>query len=342
MPYILFVISVPLLHLVIIAINKPFYLTQLTMAAYYGLLVIGLSMVLGYAGQISLGHAAFFAMAGYTSAIMVSHNFAEVLPNALAKIFIKLGIATCTITENTITALSFTPWFAAITAILITALTAFLIGLPVLKLRGHYLAMATLAFGLIVYRLVLSSKICGEADGIYGVAAFKLPFGIAISGVGNFKVQNYYMAFFILLCGMFLLSNLVNSSAGRLLKAIAGNETAAAACGIDVANIKLKAFVLSAIYAAVAGIMLTHYHGGIGPSEASIMKSVRYLTLVALGGMMNLWGAMISTIVMEFLSLRGVFGSLDEAVFGGLLVIIMMLAPNGVLSIRMLLKRDKR
>ncbi len=338
LPFLAFVIIVPVLHLLVVAIDKPFYLTQLTMAAYYALLVIGLSMVLGYAGQISLGHSAFFAMAGYTSAIMVSNDLSKAIPPQLIEKLLQFGIIVAGIEKGSF---CFAPWFAAAVAIAITAIIAFLIGLPVLRLHGHYLAMATLAFGLIVYRIVLSSRICGEADGIYGIVPFNLPFGLVICGDSKFKVQNYYVAFTILFFGILLLYNLVNSSTGRLLRAIASNETAAAASGVDVAKVKLKAFVLSAIYAAVAGIMLTHYHGGIGPSEASIMKSVRYLTLVALGGMINLWGALISAIVMEFLSLRGCFVSLDEAVFGILLVVIMMVAPNGILSIRMYLRKNK-
>jgi branched-chain amino acid transport system permease protein len=125
--------------------------------------------------------------------------------------------------------------------------------------------------------------------------------------------------------------NLVNSRAGRALRAIHGNEEAAGAMGINTARYKLNLFVLSAVFASIAGIFLTHYNGGIGPSEASVMKSVRYVAIVAVGGMANLWGAILAGIILNFLSLRGYFGSFDEAVFGSILVIMMLFAPQGLL-----------
>ena len=101
--------------------------------------------------------------------------------------------------------------------------------------------------------------------------------------------------------------------------------------GVNVARYKLGLFVLSAVFAAVAGVFLTHYNGGIGPSEASITKSIRYVAIVAVGGMANLWGAVAASVALNFLSLRGYFGSYDEAVFGAILVIVMLFAPDGIL-----------
>jgi branched-chain amino acid transport system permease protein len=101
--------------------------------------------------------------------------------------------------------------------------------------------------------------------------------------------------------------------------------------GVDTAGYKLSLFVISAIIASVAGIFLTHYNGGIGPSEASIMKSVRYVAIVAVGGMANLWGVILASVVLNFLSLRGYFGSYDAAVFGVILVVMMLFAPQGIL-----------
>jgi branched-chain amino acid transport system permease protein len=103
--------------------------------------------------------------------------------------------------------------------------------------------------------------------------------------------------------------------------------------GVDTARFKLYTFVLSAIFASLAGVLLTHYNGGIGPSEASVMKSVRYVAIVAVGGMANLWGALIMGVFLNFLSLRGFFGSYDDAVFGLILILIMLFAPNGILSL---------
>jgi branched-chain amino acid transport system permease protein len=103
--------------------------------------------------------------------------------------------------------------------------------------------------------------------------------------------------------------------------------------GVNTARYKLYTFVLSAAFAALAGVFLTHYNGSIGPSEAGVMKSVRYVALVAVGGMANLWGALIMGTLLNFLSLRGVFGSYDDAVFGLILIAIMLFAPQGILSV---------
>ena len=130
---------------------------------------------------------------------------------------------------------------------------------------------------------------------------------------------------------MVLLLNLIDSRVGRALAAIHGAEDAAGAMGIPTARYKLNTFVLSAVFAAMAGVLLTHYNGGIGPSEASVMKSVRYVAIVAVGGMANLWGALSMSLVLNFLSLRGYFGSFDDAVFGVILILIMLFAPDGLL-----------
>ena len=120
---------------------------------------------------------------------------------------------------------------------------------------------------------------------------------------------------------------------GRALRAINGNEDAAAAMGVPVARYKLAVFVLSAVYAALGGACLAHFNGGIGPGEASVLKSVRYVALVAAGGMGSLWGTLAVSTVLTFLSLRGAFGLYDDAVFGAILVAIMLFAPDGLLRL---------
>jgi branched-chain amino acid transport system permease protein len=131
---------------------------------------------------------------------------------------------------------------------------------------------------------------------------------------------------------MFLLVNLIGSRAGRALRAIHGNEAAAQAMGVDTGRYKLHLFALSAMIAAVAGVFMTHYSGGIGPAETSVMKSVRYVAIVAVGGMANVWGALFAGTVLNFLSLRGFFGTYDDAVFGAVLIAAMLFAPNGLLK----------
>ncbi len=328
--------------------GKEFYLTQLTMTSYYCLLVIGLCMVMGYAGQISLGHAGFFAIGGYTSAALTTNNFASYSELTVMQLLNRYG---CIITTEDMfgdTIINFHPWLAFAAAILLTTIIAFAIGIPVLKLKGHYLAMATLGFGVIIYRIVLASEALGEADGISEVPAFVLIKGLSVNGNMDDRVINYYIAWGILTIGALLLINLINSRTGRALRAIHASEEAASAMGINTARSKLYIFVISAVFAAVAGAMLTHYNGGIGPSEAGVMKSVRYVALVAIGGMANFWGALTMAATLNFLSLRGMFGSYDDAVFGAILILIMLFAPNGLFklspikAIRQIINRDRR
>lgn len=228
------------------------------------------------------------------------------------------------------------PWIAAICAVLLAVGVAFLIGGPVLKLKGHYLAMATLAFGTIIFTIAIGADILGSADGISDVPPFKLLPGLMVSGKRAVRVENYYIAWSMVLMAMFMLLNLVDSRVGRALRSIHGAEDAANAMGVNTASYKLKIFVLSAALAAVAGVFLTHFNGGVGPSEASVMKSVRYVAIVAVGGMANLWGALVMGSVLNFLSLRGYFGSLDDAVFGTILIIVMLFAPNGLLRMELI------
>jgi branched-chain amino acid transport system permease protein len=138
----------------------------------------------------------------------------------------------------------------------------------------------------------------------------------------------------LLLLGLVLLLNLIHSRVGRALRSIHGSEEASEAIGVNTARYKLYTFVISAAFAAIAGSFLTHYNGGIGPSEAGVMKSVRYVAIVAVGGMANLWGVLIMGILLNFMSLRGMFGTYDDAVFGAILILIMLFAPQGILSLR--------
>ncbi len=315
--------------------DSVYYLTQLTMAAYYSLLIIGLCLLMGYAGQISLGHAGFFAIGGYLSAALTTRSLVPYQDHFLVRLLESAGCLSAGQDIYGGPLLVVTPWAACIIAILAAVLIAFLLGIPVLKLKGHYLAMATLGFGIIIYRIVLASSYFGEADGISGVPGFNLLPGLSVSGDFATRVENYYIAWGVLLTALLLLRHLIDSRVGRALRAIHGSLEAADAMGVDTARFKLYTFVLSAIFAALAGVLLTHYNGGIGPSEASVMKSVRYVAIVAVGGMANLWGALAMGVILNFLSLRGLFGSYDDAVFGLILILIMLFAPNGILSLNL-------
>lgn len=314
------------------AIGAEYYLTQLTMAAYYVLVVLGLCLVMGYAGQISLGHAGFFAIGGYCSAVLTTVNLDPCLQHPVVAVLDRVGFLLHRIDLYGRPIVYVAPWMAALTAVLVTAAFALLIGIPVLRLRGHYLAMATLGFGTIIHTIVNGTPLFGEADGISKVPPFPLVPGLSITGELGARVPNYYIAWGIVILCLIVLTNLIGSRVGRALRAIHGAEDAAEAMGVDTARYKLYAFVLSAVLAAIGGICLTHYGRGIAPAEAGIMRSVRYVAIVAIGGMGNLWGTLAMGVLLSFLSLRGCFGAFDDAVFGGILIAIMLFAPEGLLS----------
>jgi branched-chain amino acid transport system permease protein len=311
--------------------GSAYHLTQLTMTAYYSLLIIGLCLLTGYAGQISIGHAGFFAIGGYLTAFLTTHDLTPLREGGFVALLERSGLLVPRADLYGGDLLSVHPWAACVIAIAATAAVAALVGGPVLRLKGHYLAMATLGFGIIVYRIVLGTALLGSADGIYDVPGFVLLPGLEISGKSILRVRNYYIAWGVVILGMVLLLNLIHSRVGRALASIHGAEDAADAMGIPTARYKLGAFVLSAVFASVAGVFLTHYNGGIGPSEASVMKSVRYVAIVAIGGMANLWGALAMSLALNYLSLRGYFGSLDDFVFGVILIAIMLFTPDGLL-----------
>lgn len=333
LPFAPLLVFVILAHLLTSWTDTQFYLTQLTMSAYYSLLIIGLCAVMGYAGQISLGHAGFFAIGGYLSAALTTRNLIALKDTAIVKSIDGLGLLMEGEDIYGDTIMVVEPWAAFFVAISVAALLAFVIGIPALKLKGHYLAMATLGFGIIIYRIVLATEYFGEADGISEVPPFQLFGTVSVNGDFSSRVENYYIAWGLVLLGMVLLRNLIDSRVGRALRAIHGAEDAADSMGVNTARYKLSIFVLSAIFAAVAGVFMTHYNGSIGPSEAGVMKSVRYVAIVAVGGMAHLWGALIMGVILNFLSLRGVFGTYDDAVFGLILILIMLFAPQGLLRI---------
>ena len=326
--------AVVVVQLITSLFDANYYLTQLTMAAYYSLVAVGLCIFMGYAGQISLGQAGFFAIGGYTSAVLTTMNLVHLRGNAAVDFFIRLRLLTAGEDLYGEPLLYVSPWVAALAGVIITIAVALLIGLPILKFKGHYLAMATLGFGIIIYRILLGTSLFGEADGISNVPGFTILPGLAVNGDFQARVSNYYIAWAIVVIGLLLLINLINSRTGRALRYLHGSEQAARAMGINTSRFKLSIFILAAVFASVAGIFLTHFNAGIGPSEAGVMKSVRYVAVVAVGGMANIWGTLVMGTVLNFLSLRGVFGSYDDAVFGLILIAIMIFAPDGILKMR--------
>jgi len=342
-------VFIVLIQILLSVTGTEYFLTQITMAAYYSLVVIGLCLLMGYAGQISLGHAGFFAIGGYTSAVLTTYNFIDRADASFIRFLANIGFLDRRMGLYGDEILSLSPWVAFIAAVIVALIIAFLIGAPVTRLKGHYLAMATLGFGIIIHAVVLGTKILGESDGITNIPPFKLFLGLQVNGRLPYRIQNYYIAWFLVIVCIGLSLNLINSRVGRALRSIHGSEEAANALGVDTARYKLLTFILSAVMAAVGGAFAAHYNGSIGPSEVTVTKSVRYVAVVAVGGMSNLWGVVFAGVLLNFLSLRGYFGSYDDAVFGVILIAVMLFAPQGILrvpsvshAVRRLLQAVKR
>jgi branched-chain amino acid transport system permease protein len=315
--------------------GKPFYLTQLTMAGYYTLVAVGLSLLMGFAGQISMAHASFFAIGGYVTAVLTTLDLSAERGRGLAGLLERVGMLSAFRDAAGAEQVALHPWPAAVVAVALAAVVAVAIGVPVLRLKGHYLAMATLGFGTIVVAALVGTERLGAADGLTGVPPFPIAAGVVIGGGRDGRVANYYVAWGLVAVAMWLLGNLVESRVGRALRAIHGAEDAAASMGVDVGRYKLATFVISAALAALGGVGLTHLTGGIGPGEASVMKSVRYVAVVAVGGMGSLWGTLATSALLTFLSLRGTFGTYDDAVFAAILLVVMLFSPDGILKVQL-------
>jgi branched-chain amino acid transport system permease protein len=207
-----------------------------------------------------------------------------------------------------------------------TAIIALVIGIPVLKLKGHYLAMATLGLGVII-AIVLDQEVAitGGPDGM-PVGDLSL-FGHAVSGNGAW----YALVAVVLFVTVWLAQNLVHSPVGRALKAVHGSEIAAAAMGVDVFHYKVLVFVLSAVLASVAGSLFAHYSSFITPDEASFIHSIELVTMVVLGGMASIAGSLVGAVVLTVLpQMLADFHDYEMIVFGIILMGMMILMPKGL------------
>ena len=274
--------------------------------AINGIVVVGLNLLIGYAGQISLGHAAFFGLGAYASAILTAnYNWPPLA--ALAAGAIGVG------------------------------LLAFLIGRPILRLKGHYLAMATLGFGIII-AIVLNneSALTGGPDGMV-VPEFTL------LGWTAYGEQIWYWIFGgVLLVTVWLALNLIESPVGRALRGVHGSEVAAQVTGIDTSHYKGVVFVVSAVIASVAGSLTAHYAGFITPAEAGFLRSIELMTMVVLGGMASTFGALIGALILTLLpQLLAGFEDYEMMIFGAILMVTMIFMPKGLLPTLLRLRRAR-
>ena len=291
-----------------VVIGNEYYLGVLIFTALNCLAAIGLCLLMGYAGQISIGHGAFVAIGAYASGILT----------------VKLG---------------WSPWTAMLAGAAITAAVAAVMGLPTLRLKGHYLAMATLGFASIVHILAVATvDLTGGPSGLLNIPRISL-FGIHLDSDTRF----FYFSWAAVVIGLYAGFNIINSRVGRGLRALHGSEEAAASLGVNITGYKLQVFVVSAVYASVSGSLYAYYVNYIDPGPFGVMHSVLLVTMVAVGGMHKLWGAFTGAVLLsllpEFLSFSTdylqVIGiayqpDYDILVYGGILLIIMLFLPEGV------------
>jgi branched-chain amino acid transport system permease protein len=268
---------------------------------------IGLNLLIGYAGQISLGHAGFFGLGAYGSAILSTRYG---VPPALAIVCTTAGVA----------------------------LLALLVGRPILRLKGHYLAMATLGMGIIISIVIVTEdRFTGGPDGM-SVPALTL-FGLAVAGERVW----YWVVAAALVVTTALALNLIESPMGRALRALNGSEVGARVSGIDATRAKVGVFVLSAVFASIAGSLMAHYSGFITPGKASFFHSIELVAMVVFGGMSSTFGAIIGAMALTLLpQLLTVLKEYEMVVFGGVMVITMIFFPRGFLPSLMLLLARRR
>jgi branched-chain amino acid transport system permease protein len=281
-----------------LVINNPYNLGILNLIGLYAIVVLGLNLFIGYAGQISLGHAAFFGLGAYGSAIL-------------------------TVTYH------FPAWPAMLLTAAAMVLVALVIGLPTLRLSGHYLAMATLGFNYVVSSIFVNwDSVTGGPSGLSGVPS------LTIGGLSfDSDVKFHYLVWTFALLALTLCLNLVRSSVGRGLAALAQDEVAAACLGVDVRRSKIGVFVLSAVLASVAGSLYAHYFGYVNPDAFSIFKSLDLVIMVVVGGMGSIWGTLFGVAFITVLPhLLDFFESYTEIIHGVILVLILLFLPQGLVS----------
>jgi branched-chain amino acid transport system permease protein len=276
-----------------------YLVTVMSFALIYAVFVTGLNLFMGYAGQVTFGHNAFAALSGYASAVLTSSYGWQPLTALLAGLALALAVA-------------------------------LLVGYPTLRLKGHYLAMATLAIGLIVYEVAVQWQ--AVTGGYMGIS------GIPPVGVGRFEIvsDRAQLAFLALVVALAIWSamRLRASRFGRALVAIAGSEDAARALGIDVARYKLLAFLISAVYAALAGSLFVHIVGFVSPEVFGLHMVVLAFTMLYVGGIGTATGPLVGAVIISLLpeTFRALKDYQDLA-YGAGLILLLIYAPKGLAAL---------
>ncbi|SFG10319.1 branched-chain amino acid transport system permease protein [Palleronia marisminoris] len=266
------------------------------------LAVIGLAILIGQAGQISLGHAGFAGIGAYSCALGPEW----------------LGLH---------------PALSLLAGAALSGVTALLIGRPILRLRGYYLAVATLGFGILVAMVIQNERaLTGGPDGMavaeLGLRDLLRDLGWRIGG-GEFW---YAVSGIVLILGAWIALNIFDSPTGRAMRALHGSEVAARTVGIDVASYKLKAFVISAVYASVSGSLLALQNRYITPDVAGFLHSIELVTMTVLGGAGSIMGAVFGAAILTILpQVLTALADYEQLVLGAIMIVVMIFMPQGLL-----------
>jgi branched-chain amino acid transport system permease protein len=275
---------------------NPWRLGILNLVALNAIVVLGLNLFIGYAGQISLGHAAFFGLGAYGSAVL---STAGGIPAWAALPLTAAGVS----------------------------LTALVIGVPTLRLSGHYLAMATLGFNIVVHHAFVQwDTVTGGPSGLTGIPPFWVP-GLTFRG----ETAHFYLLWVAAMVALTLAVNFVRSGLGRGLAALAQDEVAAEAMGVDVRRGKIAVFTISAAFASVGGSLFAHYMGTITPDTFGIFASIDFVIMVVIGGLGSLWGSLAGAALVTFLPhLLGALEDYKDILHGLIVVVVLLLLPQGL------------
>ncbi len=278
-----------------LALRNNYYYEVAILVGLNAIVCVGLNLLIGYAGQISLGHAGFFGLGAYASAILTARY-------------------------------GWPPLAAMLAATAGVAALAYVIGRPILRLRGHYLAMATLGMGIIISIVVATEdRLTGGPDGM-PVPALALA-GVTLSGERAW----YWVIGALVVVSVWLAQNLVDSPHGRALRALHTSEIGAEVAGIDSARHKVRVFVISAVYAALAGSLAAHYAGFITPSKVTFFHSIELVTMVVFGGMASTFGAVVGAAVLTTLpQALTLLKEYEMVVFGAVMMLTMIFMPKGL------------
>ncbi len=284
---------------------SPSQLTVYILVGVAAMATVGLSLLMGYAGQVSLGQAAFTAIGGYTAGLISVHSGQSLL--------------------------------GLLASPVVAASCAAVIGVPVLRLRGHQLAFATLALQLILLSVLGQAGWAGGAIGLQGIPRLSVGGAVLGSDLGY-----AYLAWAGVALTMVVAGNLVASRTGRGLRALATSETAAAASGVPVGRYRLLVFTVSAAFAGLAGGIYACYVGYLAPGSFPVLLSVQYVVMAVVGGLGTVWGALVGaaavTLLVQFLTTLGTRPGMPDyapavlsyAVYALLLILVVLFLPRGL------------